>query len=579
MPKKSNSRRGPFEAPAETVADWLDGAGSAFAQRLTTPGSDRKPYAWKLLGTEHLLGGTPARLTLPLDFPASSAEVHVDKELCLTLPHVEESGKLCLGSPTKPADYDSPAHAVADTLRDFESFMAKSSDYEWVRDEFQRERLAYWARYCDAHKRRRGIPAPKAVQVMLQPFNGHVEGNLAGFAQGSKGQRSQLWLAAQGDLDGNVLAHRHGWAKGTWMRGHALFVQMPLDAKWSPSDWPNSLGELEQLVAKWSDHELSLVSWIEGKREDKPQPFLIVLVQGTVAFGYCLAPPLVSVLTTVSLIPVVIERVDADWALARDHQLAPLQVRREKRVLLLGCGSLGAPVAELLARAGIGHLTVVDMELFEPENTARHILGFSSVNQSKALELAARLRREIPGISVKGHFALATSWLAHKVDDGDFDLILDCTGESSIRCLLSLLASTRLRSVDIAHLWMEPFCAAAHVVYLKSGDVWPSDDPADTLVNIASWPSDVRVHLPACGAGFHPYGASDVWQIAGFSVERLLAHLDGEVSCSTVWTWTRGTAFFKTLGIEVQPGPLVPASRSSFECVALERPFRELQRG
>ena len=132
------------------------------------------------------------------------------------------------------------------------------------------------------------------------------------------------------------------------------------------------------------------------------------------AFGYCLAPPLVSVLTTVSLIPVVIERVDADWALARDHQLAPLQVRREKRVLLLGCGSLGAPVAELLARAGIGHLTVVDMELFEPENTARHILGFSSVNQSKALELAARLRREIPGISVKGHFALATSWLAHK---------------------------------------------------------------------------------------------------------------------------------------------------------------------
>jgi len=578
LPKKSNSRYGPFETPAETVADWLDGAGSAFAQRLTIPGSDRKPYAWKLLGTEHLLGGRPARLTLPLDFPASPAEVHVDKELCLTLPHVEESGKLCLGSPAKPADYDSPAHAVADTLRDFESFMAKSSDYGWVKDEFQRERLAYWARYCDAHKRRLGTPAPKVVQVVLQPFKGHVEGNLAGFTQGSKGQRSRLWLAAQGELDGSVLANRHGWAKGTLMRGHALFVQMPLDAKWSPSEWPNSLAELEKLVAEWSDHEVSLVTWIEGKKEDKSQPFLIVLVQGTVAFGYCLAPPLVPVLTTVSLIPVVIERVDADWALARDHQLALLQVRREKRVLLLGCGSLGAPVAELLARAGIGHLTVVDMEFFEPENTARHILGFSSVNQSKALELTDRLRREIPGISVKGHFARAASWLAHKVDDGDFDLILDCTGESSIRCLLSMLASTRLKSVDIAHLWMEPFCAAAHVVYLKSGDVWPSDDPADTLVNLASWPSDVRVHLPACGAGFHPYGASDVWQVAGFSVERLLAHLDGYVGCSTVWTWTRGTAFFKALGIEVKPGPLVPASRSSFECAALERPFRGLQR-
>lgn len=127
MPEKLNSGRGPFEAQAQAVAGWLDGAGSAFAQRLTIPGSDRKPYAWKLLGTEHLLGGTPARLTLPLDFPASPAEVHVDKNLCLTLPHVEESGKLCLGSPAKPADYDSPAHAVADTLHDFESFMAKST--------------------------------------------------------------------------------------------------------------------------------------------------------------------------------------------------------------------------------------------------------------------------------------------------------------------------------------------------------------------------------------------------------------------------------------------------------------------
>lgn len=547
--------------------------------RVTVSGQVRKPFAWNLVGTATKLGGTPAKLVLPLDFPARPAEIHLHRDLCLTLPHVEENGKVCLGSPAKPGDYESPAHAVADTLLDFEVFLEKCSDSAWVKDEFQRERLSYWMRYCEAHKRRRGFPTPKIVQAALQPFQGHAEGDLAGYAKGSKDQSSLLWLATMNGFDANVLAHRHNWAKGSLQRGQVLFVEMPKAAKWTPADWPRTLADLEQRVAEWTEHEFSVVSWIESKKVDKPQPFLVILVQGTVAFGYCLAPPPVPVMTTVGLIPVVIERVDANWALARDHELTGIQTRREKRVLLLGCGSMGAPVAELLARAGIGHLTLVDMEFFEPENTARHLLGYSAVNSSKAVELANRLKREIPGIDVKGHHALASSWLAHAVREGDFDLVIDCTGESSVRCLLALLSTQHLAGVEIAHLWMEPFCAAAHVVYLLPGDRWPADDPADTLVNIAGWPDDVRVHLPACGAGFHPYGASDVWQVAGFGAERLLAHLDGEVDASTIWTWTRGTAYFDSLGVEATLGPLVPRTKTKFEFLSLKRSFAELVSG
>lgn len=565
-----------FAKPAQAVADWLDGTGSAYAVRVTTPGSRRKPLAWHLVGTATQLGGKPAKLVLPLDFPARPAEVHVDRDLCLILPHVEESGKVCLGSPAKPGDYESPAHAVADTLRDFEAYLGKCADLMWVTAEFQRERLAYWVRYCEAYKRRRGFPAPRAVQAALEPFKGYAEGNLAGYAQGRKGQRSQLWLATMSGADANVLAHRHQWAKGTLQRGHVLLVEMPDSANWTPRDWPQTLADLEQVVAEWTDHKLSVASWIQGKQDDQPKPFLIILVQETVAFGFCLASPLVPVLTSVGLVPVVVERVDTNWALARDHELEVILPRRKKSILLLGCGSLGAPVAELMARAGVGNLTLVDMEFFSPENTARHLLGFSAVNSSKAVELAIRLRREVPGINVKGHHALASSWLAHSVRRGDFDLVIDCTGESSVRCLLARLATEHLAGVPIAHLWMEPFCAAAHLVFLLPGDRWPGDDPADTLINVAGWPDDVRVRLPACGAGFHPYGASDVWQAAGFCVERLLAHVDGDVNTSTVWTWTRGSAYFEHLAVDARPGPLVPKTGTKFECQSLERPFAEL---
>lgn len=568
--------RGLFTKPAQAVVDWLDGVGSAYAVRVTIPGAGRKPFAWHLVGTASQLGGKPARLVLPLDFPARPAEVHVDRDLCLVLPHVEESGKVCLGTPAKPGDYESPAHAVADTLRDFEAYLDKCADQTWVEAEFQRERLAYWARHCEAYKRRGGFPTPRAVQAALVPFKGHAEGKLASYAQGSKGQRSLLWLATMNGVDANTLAHRHQWAKGSLQRGHVLLIEMPESAKWTPMDWPHTLKDLEQVVAGWADHELSVVSWIHGKKDDQPKPFLIILVQGSVAFGFCLAQPVVPLLTTIGLVPVFIKRVDANWALARDHELETIQPRREKRALLLGCGSLGAPVAELLVRAGVGNLTLVDMEFFDVENTSRHLLGFSSLNSSKAIELAMRLRREIPGVNVNGHHALASSWLTHCVRQDDFDLVIDCTGESSVRCLLALLTGEHLADVPIAHLWMEPFCAAAHLVFLQPGDRWPGEDPADTLVNVAGWPADVRVSLPACGAGFHPYGAADVWQAAGFCVERLLAHVDGDVDTSTVWTWTRGSAYFESLGVMALPGPLVPKTRTKFESQSLERPYAEL---
>ena len=93
---------------------------------------------------------------------------------------------------------------------------------------------------------------------------------------------------------------------------------------------------------------------------------------------------------------------------------------------------------------------------------------------------------------------------------------------------------------------------------------------------MASWPEDTRVHLPACNAGFHPYGASDVWQAAGFTSERLLAALDGSVTSSVVCSWVRSAGFYQTLGVAVQLGPLVPPNDSGFDAVQLTRAYKDV---
>jgi hypothetical protein len=105
--------------------------------------------------------------------------------------------------------------------------------------------------------------------------------------------------------------------------------------------------------------------------------------------------------------------------------------------------------------------------------------------------------------------------------------------------------------------------------------MWPDDDPGGKLA-AATWGAGVRVDLPACGAGFHPYGASDVWQAAGFTAERLLAVLDGKVEQSTVWSWVRSKSFFDSLAVDVTVGPLAPAVGTPFDSVQITRLLGEV---
>ncbi len=71
------------------------------------------------------------------------------------------------------------------------------------------------------------------------------------------------------------------------------------------------------------------------------------------------------------------------------------QVRlRESRILVLGCGALGSNVAELLVRAGVGRVTLVDNDLLELSNLQRQsVVTEEDVGRAKAEILAEHLRK------------------------------------------------------------------------------------------------------------------------------------------------------------------------------------------
>ena len=77
---------------------------------------------------------------------------------------------------------------------------------------------------------------------------------------------------------------------------------------------------------------------------------------------------------------------------------------REKRVVVVGCGGLGGYIIEQLARLGIGHLTVVDGDVFDETNLNRQILStVGNIGKSKALEARERINKINPDVKVIAH--------------------------------------------------------------------------------------------------------------------------------------------------------------------------------
>src|SRR3954465_11089177 len=98
----------------------------------------------------------------------------------------------------------------------------------------------------------------------------------------------------------------------------------------------------------------------------------------------------------------------------------------DARVVIVGCGALGGTAAEQLARAGVGHLTLIDRDIVELSNLQRQVLfdeEDAGANLPKAIAAEARLRKINSSIEIRGIVADVNPENALEVLDAD--LILD----------------------------------------------------------------------------------------------------------------------------------------------------------
>lgn len=211
-----------------------------------------------------------------------------------------------------------------------------------------------------------------------------------------------------------------------------------------------------------------------------------------------------------------------------------------KHIAVLGCGAVGAVVADNLAAAGVGKLTLVDYDDFSEDNVFRHVLDPLWIDAPKVAALKHSFERRYPGIKVKELRQGANTWLkTAKLEE--LDGIVVAIGSPSDERAIARIIRKSAANLPVVYTWLEALDLGGHSVLAWCGHegcldcLYRDDEGQPALAPRTSFlEPDQRVsrNLTGCGSTFVPYGALQSRKTGLMAAEHILSALHGEPKAS-----------------------------------------------
>lgn len=248
----------------------------------------------------------------------------------------------------------------------------------------------------------------------------------------------------------------------------------------------------------------------------------------------------------VSMIGMAFSAVDGQVDLTQD--VIPLSVRRhtasymrerggaskrllEKRIAVIGCGSVGSVVADSLAACGVGRLTLIDADRFTEDNVFRHVLGPNWIDLPKVSALKAWLVARYPGLNVTAVSRWGQTWLQSN-DLSDVDGVVFALGLPTLeRDFCRKLRGKGGKTLPMVFTWLEPLDLGGHSVAVWSDGpgcldcLYRDEEGAPSLISRVAFmePNQpIAKNLTGCASIFVEYGALQARRTGLMAAEHLL---------------------------------------------------------
>jgi len=152
--------------------------------------------------------------------------------------------------------------------------------------------------------------------------------------------------------------------------------------------------------------------------------------------------------------------------IGRDGQVKLLQ----SAVAVVGAGGLGGTIIELLARQGIGHITVIDNDRFAEQNLNRQLMSREkNLGKYKALEAAKRVAQINSAVTVTTFVEKLTKENAHRLLKGA-SVVADGLDNLSSRFLVE--SACRSLGIPLVHGTIAGFCGQLTTIFPKDAGLY-----------------------------------------------------------------------------------------------------------
>jgi molybdopterin/thiamine biosynthesis adenylyltransferase len=223
-------------------------------------------------------------------------------------------------------------------------------------------------------------------------------------------------------------------------------------------------------------------------------------------------------------------RAQALTASERERRIPELAGLGDSQVLVVGAGSLGGPVTLELAKAGVGHVHVIDKDFYDVNNAVRHVASTRYAGMDKEQAVAFDARNLNPFVEVHPHHVnvAGTAEDGQRLDTliGVADLVIDTTGSQSVGRVLQRRCREQSKTMVLAALTAGSYGGEVAI--------FVDDGPCFFCFVLAQDARDIPKPLEGPRSNVTPVGCSHpAFSGAGFDATALAALAARTAICAT----------------------------------------------
>lgn len=218
----------------------------------------------------------------------------------------------------------------------------------------------------------------------------------------------------------------------------------------------------------------------------------------------------------------------------------------DKKVVVVGIGSVGSEIVHKLAAAGIRHLHLIDQETYQIDNLHRHMLPQAYIDMPKSMGMVYQCHAQYPWSNASYSYETLVEF-SQKYTLDSYDLIVIAIGNPTHERFFKQYLLENNIDITTLNCWLEGYGIGGHAVLDVSGakgcllcayvDLANDARGLQSNLNFIEANQDVMKSIAGCGNQFISYGAASSAQTAAMASSLAIRYLEGKQtdSCKVSW--------------------------------------------